>query len=138
MPTPSTSPTTNSPNPTQSPTSSLTSLLTSNQPASSTYKITFLSSRGFPTASANVKSGDSFIVQVSSPVGNATHRWIYTGFSIDGGKEIMGVIYTFSNVQLSIQLLSTGKSNTTLPYFLNMDQQAEADGTIQVQLHTSL
>lgn len=50
----------------------------------------------------------------------------------------MGVIYTFSNVQLSIQLLSTGKSNTTLPYFLNMDQQAEADGTIQVQLHTSL
>ncbi len=98
MPTPSTSPTTNSPNPTQSP-SSLTSSPTSNQPASSTYKITVISPHGSPTASANVKSGESFIVQVSSPVGDTTHRWICTGFSIDGGKEIMGAIYTFTNVQ---------------------------------------
>jgi hypothetical protein len=38
-------------------------------------------------------------VQVSSPDGNATHRWVCTGYSIDGGKAVAGAIYTFANVQ---------------------------------------
>lgn len=87
-----------SPNPTQSPTSAVTSSSTSNQPTSS-FKITVISAHGSPTASAYVKAADSFIVQVSTPNGDSTHRWVCVGYSIDGGKAVTGAIYTFTNVQ---------------------------------------
>ena len=120
-PSPTTSPTTSpdpspTPSPTQTTTSSSTISANSNQPTSSTYKITVISAHGSPTASAYVKAGASFIVQVSTPDGNTTHRWVCTSYSIDGGKANTGVIYTFTNVQAA----HTITFNWQEQYYLNV------------------
>ena len=66
---------------------------------SGTYHITVASTHGSPTPSAQVNAGDDFSVTVTSPVGDANHRWICTGYSIDSGVLISGTSYTFTNVQ---------------------------------------
>jgi hypothetical protein len=66
---------------------------------SSTYYIEVTSSRGSPTPSTQVNAGGSYSVSVTSPEGNTDHRWICTGYSIDGGATVPGTDYTFFNVQ---------------------------------------
>jgi hypothetical protein len=66
---------------------------------SGTYHIDVVSAYGSPTPSAQVNAGDSFSVTVTSPEGDASHRWICAGYSIDGGASVSGTSYTFTNVQ---------------------------------------
>jgi len=63
------------------------------------YAINVVSSHGSPTASAQVNAGGSFTASVTSPEGDTGHRWICTGYSIDGVTAVSGTSYTFTNVQ---------------------------------------
>lgn len=65
------------------------------------YYITVTSAYGNPTASAYVNWGTDFPVSVSSPaeVVVGDHRFICTGFSVDGGALQEGTSYTFTDVQ---------------------------------------
>ncbi|HJW65672.1 MAG TPA: S8 family serine peptidase [Candidatus Bathyarchaeia archaeon] len=67
------------------------------------YYISVNSSHGFPTASQWVDQGGSFIASVASPteIVEGDHKWVCTGFSIDGGSSQVGTAYTFTNVQAS-------------------------------------
>lgn len=67
--------------------------------SSSMFYINVTSSFGTPTPSAQVNAGDSFSVSVTSPEGDTSHRWICTGFSIDGGASVSGTSYVFADVQ---------------------------------------
>jgi hypothetical protein len=62
------------------------------------YYINVTSSRGSPTPSTQVNASESYSVSVTSPEGDASHRWICTGYSIDGGASVSGTSYTFTNV----------------------------------------
>ena len=64
-----------------------------------TYYINVTSLHGTPTPSATVNAGNDFTASITSPVGDASHRWICTGYSIDGGTPTSGTSYTFTNVQ---------------------------------------
>jgi len=64
-----------------------------------TYFINVTSQQGTATPSAQVNAGESFSVSVSSPQGETNHRWICTGYSIDGNPSISGTTYTFTNIQ---------------------------------------
>lgn len=66
---------------------------------SGTFFIDVISSHGSPTTSAQVNASSNFSVSVTSPEGDASHRWICTGYSIDGGGLVSGTSYTFINVQ---------------------------------------
>jgi hypothetical protein len=61
--------------------------------------ITVTSSHGMPTPSAQVNAGDSLDVSVTDIEGDTSHRWVCTGYSIDGGTPVSGTSYTFQNVQ---------------------------------------
>jgi hypothetical protein len=63
------------------------------------FSITVTSLHGTPTPSAEVNAGSSFNVSVASVEGDASHRWICTGYSIDGGSIVSGTSYIFTNVQ---------------------------------------
>lgn len=65
---------------------------------SGTYYINVTSSRGTPTPSTQVNASESYSVSVISPEGDASHRWICTGYSLDGGASVSGTSYTFANV----------------------------------------
>jgi hypothetical protein len=58
------------------------------------------SAHGSPTASAWVDNGADFTASVTSPaeVVDNDHRWVCTGFSVDGGVLIPGTSYTFASV----------------------------------------
>ncbi|MEJ2271841.1 MAG: hypothetical protein P8X91_05070 [Candidatus Bathyarchaeota archaeon] len=64
-----------------------------------TYDIKVNSPFGSPTPSTQVNAGESLFVSVTTPVGDTSHRWICTGYSIDNAATIMGNNYTFVNVQ---------------------------------------
>jgi hypothetical protein len=65
-----------------------------------TFTITVTSAHGSPTASALVNAGDSFNASVTSPESARTgHKWICTGYSIDGEPVVSGTNYLFTNVQ---------------------------------------
>lgn len=64
-----------------------------------THFIDVISSYGSPTASAEVNAGGNFSVSVTSAEGDMSHRWICTGYSIDGGTIVSGTSCTFINVQ---------------------------------------
>jgi hypothetical protein len=66
---------------------------------SDTYYINVASSRGSPTPSTQVNAGGSLSVSVTSPEGTADHRWICTGYSIDGDASVQGTSYSFADVQ---------------------------------------
>jgi hypothetical protein len=52
-----------------------------------------------PTASAFVDEGTGFTASVTSPdYVSATHRWVCTGYKIDGGALTAGTSYTFTTV----------------------------------------
>jgi hypothetical protein len=125
-PSPSPSPSaTTSPAPSPTPFETQTNLSpTSNQPTTSTHKITVISAHGSATPSTNVKDGDSLIVQVKSPDGNEIHRWVCTGYSVDGGKTMQGVIYTFVNVQAA----HTITFNWQEQYYLNVTSEFGSTG----------
>jgi hypothetical protein len=61
--------------------------------------INVTSSHGSPTPSTYVIAGGSFNVSVTDSEGDTSHRWICTGYSIDGGTPISGTTHTFLNVQ---------------------------------------
>jgi hypothetical protein len=63
------------------------------------YFINVVSSHGAPTASAQINPSANFTASVTSPEGDASHRWICTGYSLNGGTPISGISYTFINVQ---------------------------------------
>jgi len=63
------------------------------------FSITVTSAHGNPPASTQVNGGDSLNVSVTSIEGDTNHRWICTGYSINGGALVPGTSYTFSNVQ---------------------------------------
>jgi len=63
------------------------------------FLINVMSSHGSPTPSTYILSGGSLNVSVTGSEGDASHRWICTGYSIDGGTPISGATYTFINVQ---------------------------------------
>jgi hypothetical protein len=63
------------------------------------YAIAVNSPHGSPTPSGLVNEGANFTASVTSPVGNATHRWICIGYNIDGGPTNAGTDFTFANVQ---------------------------------------
>ena len=65
---------------------------------SGVYFINVTSSRGSSAPSTQVNAGGSFSVSVSSPEGDASHRWICTGYSVDGGASVSGTSYNFTNV----------------------------------------
>ena len=54
-----------------------------------------------PTASAWVDQGGSFTASVTSPANVVPndHQWVCTGYAIDGGGAVVGISYTFTNVQ---------------------------------------
>jgi hypothetical protein len=67
-----------------------------------THTITVTSAHGGPTASASVKTAESFTASVTSPESaDEGQRWICTGYSVDGGVQIAGTTYTFTNVSAS-------------------------------------
>lgn len=61
--------------------------------------INVISSHGSPTPSTNVRAGGTLEVSVTPSEGDANHRWICTGYSIDGSAPISGTAHTFINVQ---------------------------------------
>lgn len=63
------------------------------------YFIDVISSIGSSTPSTIVSMGDNFVASVSSPEVDGNHRWICTGFSVDGGIAVSGTSYNFINVQ---------------------------------------
>lgn len=63
------------------------------------YNINVSSLFGSPTPSSLVKSGESFFVSVTTPVGDSNHRWVCTGYSIDSDAPNSGNNYTFVDVQ---------------------------------------
>ena len=63
------------------------------------YFIDVISSIGSSTPSTIVSMGDNFLASVASPEVDGNHRWICTGFSVDGGIAVSGTSYTFINVQ---------------------------------------
>jgi hypothetical protein len=63
------------------------------------YTVAVISSHGSPTPSTGVFQGDSFTASVTSPDGDSSHRWICTGYSIDGADPVLGTSYTFVNIQ---------------------------------------
>jgi hypothetical protein len=63
------------------------------------YFIKVASPHGLPTPSAQVIEGGSYSVSVSSPDGDTTHRWVCTGYTLDGSIQVSGTSYTFSNIQ---------------------------------------
>ncbi len=63
------------------------------------YTLTVLSPYGSPTPSSLVVEGADFTASVTSPHGDAVHRWICIGYRIDGGPVEPGTSYTFVNVQ---------------------------------------
>jgi Divergent InlB B-repeat domain len=64
-----------------------------------TYFINVASSHGTPTPSTQVNAGSSYSASVTSPQGDTAHRWICTGYSIDGNPPVSGTSYTFTNIQ---------------------------------------
>ena len=69
--------------------------------------ITVTSAHDTPTASGWVDNGSSFAASVSSPadVVAGDHRWVCTGYSIDGGASAPGTGYTFTSVQANHTIL---------------------------------
>jgi hypothetical protein len=58
-----------------------------------------LQAHGSPTPSASVNEGSNFTASVISTEGDAQHRWICTGYSIDGGPINPGTNHTFANIK---------------------------------------
>jgi uncharacterized repeat protein (TIGR02543 family) len=75
------------------------------------YYIEVDSAHGVPTNSQWIDQGSSFTVTVTSPadVVAEDHRWICTGFSLDGGASQSGTSYTFSSVTAEHSLLFNWK-----------------------------
>ena len=67
--------------------------------STASYLIEVVSSHGAPTSSSQVNAGASFTASVTGPDGDTSHRWICTGYSIDGGMLVSGTSFTFTNVQ---------------------------------------
>jgi len=78
--------------------------------------INVASSRGSPSPSAQVNAGNSFNAWVTSPWGDTNHRWICTGYSIDGAQSVSGTNYTFVNIQAN----HTITFNWQEQYYLNV------------------
>jgi hypothetical protein len=104
---------------TSSSTSSATLSSSTTSTIPSNFKITVISAHGSPTPSAYVNAGANFKVIVTTPDGGLSQRWICTGFSIDGGKAIIGTSYTFSNVQAA----HTITFNWQEQYYLNVTSE---------------
>jgi uncharacterized repeat protein (TIGR02543 family) len=68
-------------------------------PANVYFFIDVRSSHGSPTPSASVMAGSNIATSVIGIEGDESHRWICTGYSIDGGTSVPGANYTFVNVQ---------------------------------------
>ncbi len=69
------------------------------QNPTTSFSITVTSAHGNPTASTQVNAGDSLNVSVTAIDGDATRRWICTGYSVDGGAFEPGTSCTFTNIQ---------------------------------------
>jgi hypothetical protein len=63
------------------------------------YTITVTSPYGSPTPSALVNEGADFTASVTSTEGDAEHRWVCMGYSVDGGPVNPGTNHTFVNLQ---------------------------------------
>ena len=63
--------------------------------------INVISPHGSSTSPAYVDTGGNLTVSVSGSEGDASHRWICIGYTIDGGALVSGNSYTFTNVQTS-------------------------------------
>ena len=65
------------------------------------YHITVTSAHDSPTPSAWVDAGSDFTASVDSPadIEPDLHRWVCSGFSVDGGDLQEGTSYTFFDVQ---------------------------------------
>ncbi len=83
------------------------------------YFINVTSSHGTPTPSAQINAGDSFTASVTNYEGDSNHRWICTGYSIDGNAPISGTNYTFTNVQAN----HTITFNLQEQYYLTVTSQ---------------
>lgn len=66
----------------------------------SQFWIAVTSAHGSPTPSAWVDNGTDFTALVTSPaeVVVDNHRWVCTGYSVDGGDLTLGVSYTWASV----------------------------------------
>ena len=90
------------------------------------YFINVTSSHGTPTPSAQINAGDSFTASVTNYEGDSSHRWICTGYSIDGNAPISGTNYTFTNVQAN----HTIAFNLQEQYYLTViSQDSSTTGT---------
>ncbi|HII85933.1 TPA: hypothetical protein HA273_05075, partial [Candidatus Bathyarchaeota archaeon] len=78
--------------------------------------INIISEYGSTTSSALVNAGDSHTVSVTESEGDASHRWICTGYSVDGGQIVAGASYTFANVRSN----HTIAFNWQEQYYLNV------------------
>ncbi len=67
--------------------------------AKNIYFINVTSPRGSPTPSAQVIRGGNLTVSVTEIEGSAAHRWICTGYTIDGATLVPGSSYNFANIQ---------------------------------------
>ena len=65
------------------------------------YYITVMSAHGGPRSSAWIDAGKDFSVSVTSPadIVPGDHRFVCTGFSVDGGALKIGTSYDFTNVE---------------------------------------
>jgi hypothetical protein len=90
------------------------------------YFINVTSSHGTPTPSAQINPGDSFTASVTNYEGDSSHRWICTGYSIDGNTPVSGTNYTFTNVQAN----HTIAFNLQEQYYLTViSQDSQTTGT---------
>lgn len=75
--------------------------------AVNTYSIEVVSAHGSPTVSGIVEEGENFTASVATPEGDASHRWICIGYSIDDSELTSGTEYAFENID----------SNHTITFF---------------------
>jgi uncharacterized repeat protein (TIGR02543 family) len=75
------------------------------------YSITVTSAHGNPTPSAWVDAGKDFSVSVTSPADTvaADHRFVCTGYSVDGGALTSGTSYNFSGVEAAHTMVFSWK-----------------------------
>ena len=76
--------------------------------------IDVMSSHGSPTPSTHLIAGGNLTVSVTDSEGDTSHRWVCTGYSIDGGDPISGVSYTFINVQENHTIVFTWQEQYSL------------------------
>ena len=69
------------------------------------FYITVTSAYDSPTLSDWVDEGSDFTAEVTSPVGDASHQWVCTGHSVDGGSEESGVSHTFTAIAAAHEIV---------------------------------